>query len=393
MVKFALLECPSALSDQTLQDPGVFFSLPQQARLAKVRELRGSGEVLASLVNHALAHELKHGVVSELDLFEILSAYVARDSFKAEYKQDLSYDGYGEFRKGKDIEALWTLVPRLPEGLSRVLIENLPPGAGLRPGIPDEVLGNLSDRQLEALLFRDDIEMEEFRKQLYFDDEREAVRSAAIACNFDLKPTEFARVLNRPERERVRALRDLSSMGHHLSLSVLEAIHDCLFDTEVGMDGGAPAFEYAEFAKITFERRLNQLRGGERERQIRELRLYYLARKAVPWKHAREGSRPRGELEFLADCVVPRNTWETYSRMSAQWGGRRDADTLERHLPRIRELDEHQDPPEEDDGGTATLQACLENHLAKITEALQAESVEGRSSLPRLVARVAADLL
>jgi hypothetical protein len=387
LVKYAPLEQDYAFLHK--ETPEEFFSLPQEARLAKVRSLRKGGKEIASLIDHALTHDLPRGTLIERELFEILSAYIARESFKKSYEphEELSYDSFGEYRAGEDVEALWRLVPRLPEAISPVLIENLPFKAGLSAGIPGEVLENLTDGQLETLLYRRDVPLQGLRKRLYFEDAREGVRLAAASSNFDLTPEEFARVLAKPERERVRALCELSWMASDLSLPVLEATHDCLFATP--MVGTGAAYENAAFAKNTFNRRLQEPQGWTRDHEIRELRLYYLAREAVPWEAGRTGYPPSGELEFLANCVVAGETWATYSRMSEEWARRRDSKTLERHLPRIPALDKYAQGDESD---PTAFVARLGIHLARIAKALATPSGSDRSSIPELVKGLAADL-
>ena len=120
-----------AFSASDLADAGAFFALPQEARLAKVRSSYGSGTEMANLIGHAVDHQLKEGKVSAIELFEILSDYVNRTEFKKRYGPDNeSHDVGIEYDRGKDIDALWRLVLKVPEYISDILIKNLPPGAG-----------------------------------------------------------------------------------------------------------------------------------------------------------------------------------------------------------------------------------------------------------------------
>jgi hypothetical protein len=329
--------------------PDSFFSLPHEARLAKVRCLSGWGEKIANLISYALDHQLKEGTVSETELFEILNDYLNKPEFAAYYKRDrLSYDGYGEYLKGKDIESLWNLVLKVPEWISHFLIENLPKDAGFKTGIPEKVLTELNDRQLTELLDRKDIELKELRKQIFFKSyekedfnedskfEHGFLRSSAIVYNFDLTYKEFSEILAKPVKKKVQELIELTN-AQDLSLCLYEAIHDSLFN--IDSDEVPPtSWEYAEFAKRSFVRKLLELQGYKRDEEIRELRLYRLAKQSVPWKKEDKVYPPSDELGFLAENVVKGDTWATFMEFSANW--RQGSSEMEKYLPRLYEIDD-----------------------------------------------------
>ncbi len=347
LVRYCLLETDdflSAILDSTLKDADAFFRLPHDARLAKVRNnWSHSGEKIAALVSHAVDHQLKDGTVSEIELFEILSDYVSDPAFRAYYNEGLSIDGWGEYSKGKDLQALWELVPVLPEGISHVLIEHLPYAGGLSSGISEAVLKSMTDRQLVTLLSRRDIELDKLRKQLFWEtnEARDHVRWAAISHHFDLEYGEFASILAKPEKDKVRCLNNLTDAAD-LRLVFFDAIHDVLSRTRDRDLSGV----YEWSARDALERGLAQLMERKRDRvsepaDIRELRLYRLARTAVPWKKVKTGYPPDGELAFLADKVVDGDTWATFMAFSEAWEKEgRKPKPLEQWLPRIDELPE-----------------------------------------------------
>lgn len=132
-------------------------------------------------------------------------------------------------------------------------------------------------------------------------------------------------------------LRDLAIMARDLSLCLYEAIHDVLFISDVGLF----SWQDAQFARDTLDRKLKELKGWRREKQLSELRLYRLAKQAVPWKEDEKGYPPSGELAFLSKSIVERDTWGTFISFSKAW----PEDTwrtkkLEKHLPRIDEAGE-----------------------------------------------------
>jgi len=295
-------------------DPDAFFALPHEARLAKVRLFNGSGGAMAVLLSHAVDYQLKEGKVSEIELFEILSDYVNNAELKNYYRehQDISYDGWTDYYVSQEGDTLWRLVLKVPESFSHVLIENLPPHAGLSTGIPEDVLKSLTDSQLTILFNREDIGLKEdtfggalrdLRKKVFFDAEKGLeVRGAAIHYNFDPDYAEFAAILAKPKSDRNEIL-DYLTFARNLSLCLYDAIHDVL----LANDGGDPLD--AEFARNALERRLEDLKGWQRDKQLRELRLYRLAKAAVPWRKGEKGYPPSGELEFLSQVTVEGDTW------------------------------------------------------------------------------------
>lgn len=277
LVRYARLETDFGVFDSELENPEKFFALPHEARLAKVRRLTGSGETVANLVSYAVEHQLKDGQLSEIELFEILAEYLHKPEFDGWYvgeeanARKVNYDGYGEFLAGEDIDALWELVPKVPENISHVIIEHLPESAGLSSGIPKQVLAGMSDRQLETLFDRSDIGLEKFRKLKFFeaveaDDEegdsaKHHMARAAVTHGFHLTNEEFAKILSKPDKQRTRILENLSEMAQDLRLCLYAAIHDALYVTDT-------PYEYAECPKGTLYERLEELKGRKRLSQM-----------------------------------------------------------------------------------------------------------------------------
>src|SRR5690606_2430319 len=139
------------------------------------------------------------------------------------------------------------------EGISHILIENLPEASGLKNEIPGDVIDSMTDYQLETLLYRRDIGLEKLRKKLFWgtDESRDRIKSAAVSFNFKLEYDEFAKILAKPPKERVSILKDLGMMASQLPLCFYDAIHDVLFASDVSPLGND--FEDAIFARDALE--------------------------------------------------------------------------------------------------------------------------------------------
>lgn len=85
---------------------------------------------------------------------------------------------------------------------------------------------------------------------------------------------------------------------------------------------------------------LDKLKSGwRRDEQFLELRLYRLARQTVAWNREDTGYSLEGDLAFLAEGTLSKDTWGTYVSFKALWGRAWNAKELEKHLPRIDEID------------------------------------------------------
>jgi hypothetical protein len=342
LVKYSVLEDSlgwTFFSEKT-KDTELFFAQPQEARLAQIRSVHGIGESVARLISDAAEIYLKDGSVSETEIYEILSDYLMSSEFEEQYNDDrVNYDGSEEYYKGKDIESLWRLVPKLPISVSFLLIDKLPERSGLASEIPQGVIEAMTDTQLARLLYRKDIKMKNFRHELFWRSgkQRRGVINAAISSNFDIDYPEFYSILKKPPEDRVSTLKDLGFSASQLSLCLYEAIHDCLVASEASLLD----FQDAIYPREHLERRINELKGERREKQLTELRLYREAKTAVPWDSKQEGYPPYGELEFLSENVFPQDTWLTFMEFSKTWSkNSHRRKNLDKYLPRIYELGE-----------------------------------------------------
>lgn len=122
--------------------------------MAQVRQLGiGSGnKFMASLITYAVENLIEKGEVSEIELEEILTDYLVRPSFKKQCKMgNFRYDlDPRRIDKAKaDLDALWHLVPKIPEKRSYLLLTHLPSRPDyFNPDIPPDVLDRLTSNQM-----------------------------------------------------------------------------------------------------------------------------------------------------------------------------------------------------------------------------------------------------
>jgi hypothetical protein len=264
------------------------------------------------------------------------------DRFSKRYRtQKLSRDGFGEYVLGKDIELLWQLVPIVPPSTAHILLQKLPVGAGLSPDALNQVVNHLTDDQLETLLYRSDVELVSLRKKIFFEAgsdkdslKKDLLKTAAITWHFNLEYSEFAAILAKPNAERRTILRDLAMSANDLSLCLYEAADDGLSQSEGLFD-----WEYGEWAEKALNAKARRLTGWQRQKELTELRLYRLAKQAVPWTAGVESDRVSSELKFLAKVILRDDAWGTFMAFSRAWSEKGQGRNLEEFLPHVDGLD------------------------------------------------------
>jgi|GEM_PF-3244603 hypothetical protein len=381
LVKYSTYESEMGfIFSSEAENSEAFFSLPHEARLAKVRTLFGCGENIAKLFANVGTY-ISENKISELEVYEILADYVDSPGFKKKYRGDksLGYDGYAEYSKGKDVEELWKLTLKLPSMASYPLLDTLPEAAGLGSDIPKEVLEGLNSDQLTRLLEREDIYLLALRKKIFFSPERPdltehqayMLRYAATSHNFNFSYQEFATLLpnmnaiehseaswkfkDPADENKLKTLTDLGTLAGDLSWVYLQAIHDFLF--AVPVRGFHAAFEDAEWPKKRLDKALEESKKDKKNSHIRskvlELELYSLAVSAVPWDKTKKGYEPSGELDFLAQEVVEGDTWATFMAFINKWKEQKNTLTLEKALPEIYEFDDEDKGPSQSEEQSA----------------------------------------
>jgi hypothetical protein len=320
-----------------------FDAFPVERKLAILRSvhLRRGSEVAAWIERALTAH-----TSSEEEILACVTEYVRNYATHLRKEEE---EGYTPFwwdlgEDEKDFNALWHLVPRVPPAIASELVSKLPAekrGLGSLK-IPDEVLDRLPRVQLEQLLYREDVTLPDFRKRVFFEtrerDENEVylLRPAAAWAHLSLTYEEFHDLL----KTRSRLLRSLGS-PHSLPVVFLIALLD-YFDSlpNASDEKGRINFDTLAHFDECAGRRLEGLTGRRRSEELWELRVYELARKAMPWRAApipeevldyldepsvveavKEATQVRvGEGEpwlsdrfgFLREKVVRDDTWGTY---------------------------------------------------------------------------------
>lgn len=331
LVKNSLLE-PGLLSLHVFDDLDEFFSLPQDARLAIMRTQWLITTNIEPLFIDAVEKYLPNGMITKEEIIDLMLDFLLNPEFQAYYAEK-GYEGLDEYHKGEDTEKLWRLISKLPKYLSHILIKYLPAESGLRASISSDVIDTLNDEQLIMLLQRKNVGLEDLRKEIFWREinSKTDLSAAASSCNFNLTSDEFSEILLKPEKDR-DAILEFLGLADDITIVISEAIIGLLEPY------GAEGF----FLNRAHEKKINQLKAGKRVGEILALRIYRLAKYHVPEKGATVYPLG-GKLEFMSDKIIAGDIWQTYIGFIASW---REAypktNYLDKHLPRIEELNEYE---------------------------------------------------
>lgn len=279
-------------------EPEQFAAFPLEKKLILVGgDDPPNGERFAQWVELSIGNE----ATSEQELLDVVAEYMRNPKLreKSEYED---IDGLTWWSIGKEFTALWNLVPKAPKPVAIELLRHLPVQAsfGIGYDMPEELLKWVeTSPYLSVFLWREDVEMSELRRKIFFSTEANYdkwVKGAAASHHFNLLSEEFAELLKDPKG----LIREVAHSGS-VSPVYLEALED---------------HDIAIFASA--KRRAQKLTGTERVYELARLKLYRLARQAVPWTgdKAEELYLPEA-LKFLESKIQQGNTWATFMAFEA----------------------------------------------------------------------------
>lgn len=301
----------------TLGWPEGFFEFPRakQLAIAGAQDPPSSSSFAKFLMFAVQANGTPPG-----ELSEVLSEYLNNPEVK---------------RKRLGHEDLWEIVPQMPKGEALKLVMDLSAESGIDMVIPYTVLDWLRGDLLIAFLCRVDVELTEFRREVFLSSEEKytiAERIAAAGRHFRLFDDEFHRLLKErsPRLEMLcwtekffdEALMYLLSMYrcplplHNLRLSHLECLKDYFVCQEQVGQGDSEPHRYT---RSMFEHKLEQLQeklpgklSYQDKEELLRLKIYRLARTVMTWTGNKYAKELRGPLKFLADKIVEGDTWATF---------------------------------------------------------------------------------
>ncbi|MFZ0889177.1 MAG: hypothetical protein WA005_12050 [Candidatus Binataceae bacterium] len=278
-------------------EPDQFSAFPLEKKLALVGGDHLDGEAFARWVELSIENRS----MTEEELLDVVEEYVRNPTLK-EISEFEDIDGSMWWGYCREFNALWNLVLKAPKWVAIELVRHLPVRApfGIGYDLPEEVLKWIeTSPYLSALLWREDVELQKLRRKVFLGADSSYdkwVKGAAASFHFNLDSAEFGVLLKDPKGP----IRELAA-----SDSLSPVYFEALEDHDIGIFGQA-------------KRRAQKLTGSERERELARLKLYRLARQAVPWTGKESNGLYLPEaLKSLEQKIQPGDTWATFMAFEA----------------------------------------------------------------------------
>jgi hypothetical protein len=287
--------------------PQKFYAYPMAQKLAI---MRSAAPPDAGTFAEWMVWAIEHQHAGDEELLGVVAEYVRNPKAMTPQKSS-PYDGYGWYLQKKGFEALWKLVCKAPPKTAFELVTHLPAterGLNLNSVlVPEEVLEWLHDYSLEYFLYRQDVEMKDFRKKVFFSTDNrytESTKSAAVCFHFDLTFEEFHRLL-----QEHSALLKILLDSRSLPLVFFAALKD-YFERE---EEESLFMTNAENAMYAFQHRTKTLEGEQRDTELRQVKIYHLARAVMPWNmQAPQLTSLSEAFTFLGEKTVAGDSWATF---------------------------------------------------------------------------------
>ena len=334
-----------------------FNQCPRELKLAIVSDGTDLQTTkLASWVEWAV--ETKRA--SDAEIYDVLLEYLS-NSEALRWLQESSYDHFGDTESEKGFKALWDLVSKVPSQVAHCLVALLPWRNVFGDEPPSETLSWLrTSPHLDALLWREDVPLIEVRRRVFFsnDPKSKDLMYSAVSHHFWFAPEELTELFRRKSDrlDILAAFCDFAATGPAAEWVPFTAL--VLKDSAWARESGRFLIDEGKLEQ-KFKSSLAQLQGETREKGLRLLRIYSLAKKVVCWEEnllkneqfePDLGALPE-QFGFLAEKIVSGDTWGTFVGFAKAIDWRFDRfDHLLPHLEGLSPAEESTAPVIERDG-------------------------------------------
>jgi hypothetical protein len=293
-----------------------FDRYPKEQKLAIVsNDDPPEATKLASWVEHAV--ETKS--VGDNEIYDAVLEYLCNPEV-LRWLQESSYDYFGDTAWEEGFKALWGLLPKVPTSVAHSLVVHLP-WEGVRSAEPpSEVLTWLeTSPYLESLLWREDAPLLELRRKVFFstDPKYDGIKPAAVSHNFCAAPEELHELFTQNSKllDTLAAFCDFPVGGPLAEFTPFTPVTVLALKDSAWARRSDPFLVDKDKLEQRFKSALAELKGSDREKGLRLLKIYRLAQKVVRWSRDEYGpdlSALPEPLNFLGDKVISGDTWGTF---------------------------------------------------------------------------------
>ena len=298
-----------------LDDPKIFWKLPQTERLILVTGASNKGIEFSKCIRYAINNLLPKNEVSTLEILDVLLQFLGEGKFSKDLEKnketsEIFLDGYALYSADRGVQSLWKLIPDAPELLAFALIDAL-------PECDDIPIKKLNENQLRHLLMRRDIKLESLRRKLFKESSNDSIREAsAQSTHFKLSYLDISELIYTPQdtkeigKKKTKELAILSTCDG-ATLVQRQAICDLLSNapSEYITVGQKDDIMFGELGQA---RRAKFLDIHILREEIFDLRLYELAKMISPYEGDLEPWNIPQNIKHYEPQLIPNNPWQNY---------------------------------------------------------------------------------
>ena len=304
LVQNAHLEGKFSIDVPTEEDFEKLKFVNHQAKLSLVKNGQMRPIYFCKLVEFIIKNDNNLNNIKENEIYEIIYEYISSEKF-AFYITDRLSNPYDQ---DQDIKSLWNLINILPERLADLLITKLPIE---KPNEQDffiinGILEKMTPKQIKILLNRNDLLLKELIK-------------LSKTCKIKLLKDLLKCWMCHP-------VIIIAWCDHVCALNIL--CEDLQLEIKMKKQQIIKDMKDRRFKKDQIEKD-----------QIRDLRIYALAREIMPWAKDKPESLDlidSEDMHFLRERIIYGDTWSTYIAFREGWqsyhGENKDADHF---LPKL----------------------------------------------------------
>lgn len=297
-------------------DCSLFFLMPHEGQIITISSW-STPENFSDLIQWAIIHK----PITQHQLDELVEEFVNNKSI-LNYFMGHEIDGWIAHTKGKQLDSLWSLVPKLGVTESaKSLVFYLPLESDLSCCLDDEFLESLDPDILANFLYRKDVYFLEFRKKCFFssDETRNKyklqVQNAAASSNLLLTEQEFHGLIESKKFDLIEILVMNNSYRPAVPPVFLSALCDIgeVFIENYYYYSKDKKQLILEFFKSSYYENYDIDFAEEKKIQDTiEVVLYEIACRALPWK--KSSGEDDNNTQFSGLFKVVDESWHSSPR-------------------------------------------------------------------------------
>jgi hypothetical protein len=143
--------------------------------------------------------------------------------------EEVPYSGHTSYCNKKSLNALWSALSEMKENKVAIIMADYLPTRVTREDVSTNILERLSNKLLTRVLYRHDVYISGYRKEIFFstsDKYNREVKLAAASWHLNLNPEEFYSLIKEDSKNGLQILMECNQYMPHLPPVYIYALED-----------------------------------------------------------------------------------------------------------------------------------------------------------------------